>query len=220
LSLFKKNINYGIAVTLVVTVLLFLSISCSRKNNDFVPTFKDRGAVPGLNTDSVTTLVSDSGKIRYRIFSEEWKIYDKGKEPYWFFPKKLHFERFNDSMQVESMMDCDTARYFSRRRLWEFKNNVRIVNMEGELFESQLLYWDQRDQRVYSDSFIRIEQKKAILSGYGFESNQTFTKYRIFKPVGPIDMDSDQPDSLQMDPNLRMPPGVSNNTNVTSVAQP
>lgn len=207
------------AVALVVTVLLFLSASCSKKNDDFAASFTDRGNVPGMYTDSVTTLISDSGRIRYRILSKEWIIYDKSNEPFWFFPKKLHFERFDDSMKVESVMDCDTARYFSRQRLWEFKNNIRIINMQGDVFETQLLYWDQRQQRIYSDSFIRIEQKKMILSGYGFESNQTFTKYNIFKPNGPIDMDSDQPDSLQMDPNQQTPSNVFYKTKIVSIPQ-
>ena len=123
-------------------------------------------------------------------------------------------------MVVESVLDCDTARYFTGKKLWELKKNIRIVNLEGKLFESQLLYWDERSQRVYSDSFIRIEEKKVILSGYGFESNQTFTKYRIFKPNGPIDMESDQPDSLQMDPTARANTVNQTNSNVVSVAQP
>lgn len=221
MSSFNKNSIPGFTVAFIVTVLLFLSSSCSNKNDDFLPTFKDRGSVPGMYTDSVTTLISDSGRIRYRIYCKQWKIFDKSFEPYWFFPNKLHFERFNDQMVVESVLDCDTARYFTGRKVWELKNNVRIVNMQGELFESQLLYWDERSQRVYTDSFIRIEEKNAIISaGKGFESNQTFTKYRILKPSGPIDMESDQPDSLQMDPTSRANTVNQTNSNVVSVAQP
>jgi LPS export ABC transporter protein LptC len=187
------------AVAFFVTVLLFLSAACSNKKEDFVRAFKDRSSVPGMSIENDTTLISDSGVIRYSITCRQWIVYDKVKEPYWYFPNKLHFERFGDNMSVESVMDCDTARYYSSKRLWEFKKNVRIVNLQGDVFETQLLYWDQREQKIYSDSFIRIEQKKMILSGYGFESNQTFTKYDIFKPNGPIDMDSSK-DSTSMYP--------------------
>ena len=151
-----------------------------------------------MTTDSVTTLISDSGRIRYRVLTPLWKIYDKAYEPYWLFPKRLHLERFDDSLRVESVIECDTAKYYTRRRLWELKGNVLIVNLQGETFETSLLYWDQRIAKVYSDSFIRIEQRDVILSGIGFESNQTMTKYTIFKPNGPIYLDNEQPDSLAM----------------------
>ena len=36
--------------------------------------------------------------------------------------------------------------------------NVHIQNLKGEQFDTELLYWDQRAQRIYSDEFIRIEQ--------------------------------------------------------------
>ena len=197
----KKKYS-GMAVALSVTVIFFISISCSGDKKEFVKGFEDIKAVPSMVSDSVTTLVSDSGRIKYRVFTQKWEMYDKAKDPYWFFPQKVHFERFNDEMKVESVIECDTARYFTRRKLWELKNNVKITNLQGDKFETQSMYWDQRQQIVYSDSFIRIEQEKVILSGIGFQSNQEMTKYTIFKPNGPILLDSDKPDSLQMDPNM------------------
>jgi LPS export ABC transporter protein LptC len=186
-----------------VTLLLFLTAACSKEDKTFVKSFEDRSKVSGMFTDSTTTLISDSGKIRYKIYTKKWIIYDKAKEPYWYFPQKFHFEMFNDSMLVASSMDCDTARYDIYKKLWVFKKNVRFINLKGDLFETQLLYWDQRSQKMYSDSFIRIEQKDYILSGYGFESNQTFTKYHIMKPSGPIDLDAERPDSISMDPSAQ-----------------
>lgn len=187
------------SLILVFTLLLpSLTTSCSKETKDFLPSFGPRDTVPAMVTDSVTTLISDSGRIRYRVITPLWKVYDKAYEPYWLFPERVHLERFDDSLRVESVIECDTATYFTRRRLWKLVGNVLIVNLNGETFETSLLYWDQRAARVYSDSFIRIEQREAILSGTGFESNQTMTKYTIFEPNGPIYLDNDSPDSLAM----------------------
>ena len=62
--------------------------------------------------------------------------------------------------------------------------NVHIQNLKGEQFDTELLYWDQRAQRIYSDEFIRIEQPDRIITGHGFESNQQMTVYTIRKPEG------------------------------------
>lgn len=186
---------------MLVFILLFpcLTTSCRKENKQFLPAFGPRDTVPAMVTDSVTTLISDSGRIRYRILTPLWKVYDKAYEPYWQFPKRVHLERFDDSLRVESVIECDTAKYFTRRKLWELKGNVLIINLNGETFETSLLYWDQRTARIYTDSFIRIEQREAILSsGMGFESNQSMTQYTIFEPYGPIYLDDEQPDSLTM----------------------
>lgn len=176
-----------------ILFLMFLSIACSsKKNEDFVPKFKDRSKVPGMYTDSVTTLISDSGRIRYRVITEVWEIFDKVDKPYWYFPKKVYFEKFNDSLKTESYVQCDTGRYFYSQKLWELKKNVKLINLKGEMFETSLLYWDQNEQRIYTDSFLRIEQEDKILTGYGFESNQTMTKYRFKKPTVQISMDSEE----------------------------
>jgi LPS export ABC transporter protein LptC len=193
-SVLEKNL--GFLVALSVTVLMFLSSACSSDKKNFLPNYKNRAEVPGMFTDSVTTLVSDSGRIRYRIFTEIWKVYDKAKDPYWYFPKKIYLERFNDSMKVESLVQSDTARYYSNRKLWELKKNVKLINLKGEKFETSFLCWDQMQKRIYSDSFIRIEQQNQIITGYGFESNETLTKYKIYKPKSIIPIDKPESDSL------------------------
>lgn len=187
LSLFQSRV--GILLVLSLLVFPCLLPSCSQENKEFVPSFGKRDTVPGMYTDSVTTLISDSGRIRYRVLTPVWKIFDKANEPYWFFPKRIHMERFDDSLRVESVVECDTARFYMRKHLWELKGNVLIVNLAGETFETSILYWDQREGRIYSDSFIRIEQKNVILTGVGFESNQTMTRYTIKKPNGPLYLD-------------------------------
>jgi len=142
-------------------------------------------------TDSVTMLISDSGVIRYRVTSEVWKVYDKAAEPYWYYPKKVYFEKFNDSLRTESLVQSDTAKYYTRRKMWELRKNVVIVNLKGDKFETSLLYWDQLSRRIYSDSFIRIEQGDMVMKGYGFESNEQLTVYKIKKPMGDLPVDSE-----------------------------
>ena len=46
------------------------------------------------------------------------------------------------------------------------------------------MFWDQRLNKVYSDSFIHIERADRTIEGYGFESNDKMTNYRITNPTG------------------------------------
>ena len=192
---FKKHDKSHITVALIgVTVMLFMICpSCKKEKTDTIANFADRKAVPAMYVDSVTTLISDSGRIRYKVIAQTWKVFDQADEPYWYFPEGVYFERFNDSLEVESIVRGDTARYFTEQELWELKNDVLVKNLSGEQFETNLLYWSQQKHKVYSDSFIRIQQADQILTGYGFESNESLSKYKIFKIKGvfPLDVEED-----------------------------
>ena len=63
-------------------------------------------------------------------------------------------------------------------------SNVHIRSQRGDKFDTDLLFWDEKQERVYSDKFIRIEQEDKIITGYGFESNQQMTEYQIYNNTG------------------------------------
>lgn len=199
-NMFLKNLfgEYrGITVAFFVTVILFLPLSCKREKTDILPNFSSRDSVPGMRADSIVTLISDSGRIRYKVITATWLIYDQAPDPYWFFPEKIYFERFDDSMRIESIVKSDTARYYTKRKLWELKKNVQVMNLAGEKFETPLLYWDQNQHRIYSDSFIRIEQQDWISTGMGFESNESMTVYSILNSKGDFPIDSEEENQEQ-----------------------
>ena len=45
--------------------------------------------------------------------------------------------------------------------------NVDIQNRKGERFNTELLYWNEATQKVYSDKFIRIQQPDRVITGHG-----------------------------------------------------
>ena len=181
----SKSIKYKhicITVAIVVTVMCFFA-SCSDKPEQ-VEAIADRAATPSLRAAEVSTVVSDSGVTRYRINTPEWMVYDKAEVPYWDFPQGIHLEKFDLNLDVEAEIQSDYAVYYDKKRLWDLRDSVKAVNLEGEQFECDQLFWDEVAERVYSDTRIKITQKDKIIIGYGFESNQSLTKYVIRKPEG------------------------------------
>ena len=181
-------------------MLLFL-ISCKDKNDNLVAFNYDPELVPTMVTESFTTLISDSGVTQYKLLADKWMVFDKAKEPFQFFPSGLYFERFTPDFEIEATVIADTAWYYTEKELWKLKSNVHVKNMQGEEFESQELYWDGKKGRVYSDSYIEIKREDTRLKGYGFESNESMTNYRIFRPhdaLLPL-KDENHTDSLAVD---------------------
>ena len=193
--------NASITIVLGAMVMLLLFCSCSGKKKELGDAITERDSMAVMDTRGVTTLVSDSGVTRYRINTEEWLVFDRKNPPYWAFEKGVYLEKFDSIFQVEASIKADTAYFFNKEELWKLMGNVHIQNLKGEQFDTELLYWDQRTQRIYSDEFIRIEQPDRIITGHGFESNQQMTVYTIRKPEGIfyVDEEAAAADSLQTD---------------------
>ncbi|MBR0196340.1 MAG: LPS export ABC transporter periplasmic protein LptC [Paludibacteraceae bacterium] len=166
-------------------------VSCSSKPKKVgeVKMELSREQLPVLATDSVTTLISDSGITRYRIEAALWLVYDKTPEPYQEFPKGIYLEQFDENLNVEASLKANYAHYHENEQVWTLRGDVHALNLEGEQFDTQELLWDQKTHRVYSDSAIHITREKSIIEGVGFESNEQMSKYTILHPTGifPVD---------------------------------
>ena len=123
-------------------------------------------------------------------------MYDNADEPYWYFPEGLKVEQFDTLFAIETFIQGDTAIYYKNRQLWRLDRNVHIENAEGRIFDTQQLFWDQKDRKIYSDSAIRITSEEEIIEGTGFVSNEQITKYAILQTSGIFTV---KPDTVQRD---------------------
>ncbi len=174
----------NILIVLLAFVMFVLVVSCDKSSKRLSEAINSRDSASVMTTRGITSLISEEGVIKYRIQTEEWKIFDKMDPPYWSFEKGVFLEVYDTTKQVQSTVTADTAYYYSEKKLWELRANVHSKNVNDEEFHTNLLFWDQYYEKVYSDSLIRIRQEKQIIVGIGFESDQSFTKYTIKKTEG------------------------------------
>ena len=165
-----------------VVILVFFG-ACNQRTESVDLVFSPDSSYT-MRATEVSTLISDSGITRYRLIADEWLIFSKAAEPYWYFPEGFYVEQFDSLFQHEGSVKSDTAYYYLQKEEWELIGNVKIANLQGEKFDSDRIIWDQKNGRIHSDEYIRIEQKDKIITGYGFDSNQEMTNYKIFNPQG------------------------------------
>ena len=177
----------SIIVTLGVTIMLFsiaLPTSCSGRKTDLAPEVTNRDSIPVLRTIGLESLVSDSGVIRYRVTAGEWLIYDKMDPQFWAFERGIHLERFDSLLRVDADIKADTAYFYNQERLWKLISNVEIVNLSGERFLTNLLYWNQETEKVYTDAYVTIHSGENVLHGYGMDADQRLENFVIRRPMG------------------------------------
>jgi LPS export ABC transporter protein LptC len=196
-----KSTNSQSVSTLVVSRFFVFSIffllffvSCNKDQPDKISAVKNRNTIPKLHATEITTVISDSGVTRYRITAQRWDVFDKAIQPYQEFSKGVYFEKFDLNMKVEANIRSNYARFNENEKLWDLRGKVRAMNLQGELFETERLFWNQNQERFYSDTLVKITQKTRIITGIGFESNQSMTKYQIKRPQGifPVDEKAEQ----------------------------
>ena len=178
----------GITTTISVVVMLLLFsvtlFSCSKEVKEVVEVSSDPEKSYTMKATQVNTLISDSGITRYRVKAKVWLVYGNAKEPHSYFPEGIYVEKFDTTFHTEASIKADTAYYFDKKSLWQLIGNVEVESLQGEKFNTSELFWNQKEEKVYSDKYIRIQQKEQIITGIGFESNQSMTRYRIFNSQG------------------------------------
>ena len=191
-----KNLEFrigrlsGIAVALGMAVSVVLS-GCKEDGKLGVASRIDPSKMPTMSTVNVSTLISDSGITQYKIVSPLWNVYDEVDTPYWNFPKGIYLQKYDRQFNVIASVAADSAKFFRMLNLWKLDGNVELHKEPGELFMTQQLFWDQRRNKLYSDSFIHIETPDRMLEGHGFESNDQLTKYSIRRPTGIFPVNED-----------------------------
>lgn len=184
--------------------------SCEEEKKEVIHIDNDPEKTPTMRTTDVSTLISDSGITRYKITAPLWLMFEEAKEPHWNFPKGIHLEKYDLKLKPEAMVECDSAIYFKSKQLWRLDGYVNIYNTAGEKFVTTQLYWDQREQKIYSDSFIHIERDDKIIEGYGFVSNENMTRYNVSRvsaifPAKNFTEPAGRPDSARI-PGPPVPP--------------
>lgn len=169
---------------LPVMVMLLLAAACRDEKKVDVAATLNPARMATMTTRNISTLISDSGVIQYKIVAPLWKVFDEADTPYWSFPEGLYLQKYDPYFHVVATVAADSARYYKLQRLWRLEGKVQMTKAPKDLFLSERLFWDQRRGEIYSDTFIHIENATHVLEGTGFVSNENLSRYRILNPEG------------------------------------
>jgi LPS export ABC transporter protein LptC len=137
--------------------------------------------LPSLTVKNFRSEQTDSGFLQVIIQAPLVERYTRDVDPYSEFPKGIEVTFFNRMNEPSAYLSSDYAKYFEGKKMWELRYNVKVRNEQNELLETELLFWEEEKDRVYTDRYVRITRKDMIANGIGFESDSRLTKTRILK---------------------------------------
>lgn len=196
--------------------------ACRHEDPVGVAGIKTKG-MPTMTTKNVMTIISDSGIPQYKLVCPLWLVYDNVDTPKWVLPGGPYLEKFDEKMRTIFTVACDSAVNNRLTGQWILTGNVEFKENPGLLILTQQLIWDQREQLVYSDSFIHIEQPDKVIEGYGFEGHTSasgkLSSYILHRPTAVLPYDQSKisgsdgtaipagVDPAALDPTM-IPPGM------------
>jgi LPS export ABC transporter protein LptC len=72
------------------------------------------------------------------------------------------------------------------------RRNVEILNVKGEVLNTEELRWDQKTGKIITDRFVKITTKDQIITGQGLISDQSFTDWEILEVSATLNVPHDQ----------------------------
>lgn len=173
-----KLIIIGICIS-----LFGLLFSCSN-DIEAVKNIAVNDLSPSESGKDVETIYSKDGVIEMVMKSPVVNSYSLREQPYVEMPKGVTIHFYDSLQHVNSYMKSNYAINYDSKEIMEARNNVEVLNDAGEKLNTELLIWDQKKRIIYSDKFVKITTEDEVLYGDGFESDETFDKWRIKKPKG------------------------------------
>ena len=129
---------------------------------------------------------SENGKIQMRASADLMEKYERDTLSYELFPEGFSVYGYTDEGLLETEIVADNARhlkYEDGRETWEAYGNVVVRNLiKQETIETDTLYWDQKNEMIYTHCYVKIYSPDGFMQGYGMESDQRARDHILFRP--------------------------------------
>ena len=142
--------------------------------------------VPVQTVDNMFIVQTKNGRIQMRSEAPLMERYERDTLTYELFPEGFFVYGYTDEEMLETEIVADQARhlkYKDGREIWEAYGNVVVRNlMKQEVMETDTLYWDQENEKIYTHCYVKMYSPDGFMQGYGMESDQRARNSIIYKP--------------------------------------
>lgn len=183
----RRQIHFIIQAALLIGCLFFLGCE---NDEESINAWSGKKEMVERATD-VVSLFSQEGNMRARLKAPLMLRYQADTVVV-VFPNTLHVEFFDSATRVESWLDASYGKYFENLNKVVLRDSVRVVTIAGDTLITSELWWDQSQQKFYTDSVVRITGKdKRIRGGKGLLASQDLNEITIKFPTGTLIMSGD-----------------------------
>jgi LPS export ABC transporter protein LptC len=175
---------------LTAVAFAFLHFLSACKNDiEVVNALTNELNLPDQSGKNIEFQLTDSGKLKL-IFKAPYgeRYVKKEEEPIKIFPKGIEVLFFNDEEILESKITAGYAEQWEEQMLWKATDSVVAQNvLTGERLNTEEIFWDEKNKRIYSNVFTKITNEEGVFFGEkGFEADQDLENYKLIGSSGTV----------------------------------
>ena len=147
---------------------------------------KDIGLLPVQSADSMFIVQTENGRLKSRVEATLMQKFVTDSLSYDTFRNGFSVYSYNDEGALESIISARTARHYTFRNgteKWEAFGNVVVRNIiKNERLETDTLYWNRTEEKIYTHCYVKMFSPDGFMQGYGMQSDQMARNSVILKP--------------------------------------
>ena len=115
---------------------------------------------PVQTVDDMFIVQTENGNIQMRAEAPLMERYERDTLSYELFPKGFFVYGYTDDGKLETEIQARNAKHLKfkdGRETWEAYGNVIVKNLiKQEVMETDTLYWNQKNEKIYTHCYVRI----------------------------------------------------------------
>ena len=180
-----RNYLHIVKMTATAAAVAFVVFSCKGKLGEAEAI--DLSETPVQTVRDMFIVQTENSGLQMRAEAPLMEKYEKGDTlSYELFPEGFNVFGYTEEGLLETRITSDNARhlkYKDGRETWEAFGNVVVQNLiKQETMETDTLYWDQKEEKIYTHRYVKMYSPQGFMQGYGMESDQRARDSRLFNP--------------------------------------
>ena len=190
----KKHKNGMLIRLFLLSAMIIWGMTACKNDIEMVKALTDEIDLPDLSGYDIELTFTDSGMLKGRITAPEVHQYLRREEPYYEFPKGMKTVFYDASGRPKSFIQARYAIFYENKQLWEARNQVIAESpSEGKKLETERMFWDQREKKVYSDNFTKMTNPNGVFTGeFGFEAQEDLSHWELKGLKGKVNVPDQQ----------------------------
>lgn len=176
----KNNVIYLVAIAFaMVAVGCESNLKEIQKDN-----FSD--FIPSSDADEVNLKYTDSGRITGILISKKMLDYAVVDFPFTEFPRGIHVTLY-DKNAKKTVVTSNYAVTYKQTGIIDLQGKVKIVSEDGQILETQQLYYDQKNAWFFTERKFKFTSPKGVSNGQGIDFSKDFKVINSQRLTGEVD---------------------------------
>jgi LPS export ABC transporter protein LptC len=155
-------------------VLLAAALGCRTRDGDLTSTGEGpQGHSEGMRGVSLSSY--NIGDTQWILHADSASVFRERKRVE---ADQIRVDFYENDEHV-SVLTSETGILNQATDDLETRGNVKVRTDEGELLETEVLYWDHQRSLIHTDAFVKLTSGENVLTGIGLETDPGLNDFQL-----------------------------------------